>query len=477
MDLHVRRESTGGDIGVGVARHRHEPIELLARERGFGGMRKARTESLARVGGQRELGHQQKATADITERPVHLAGIILEHSIGQHLFQHPDEHGIGVARFDRDQSQHTRPDFADDIAVDRDAGFPDTLQQADHAPIPDPETTVTYKGLNRGRTRFPSPGRSRIIALPMSASSSPLPPVSPVLKVRMTRLLMSLASRLPLSWLHALGACVGRLMAVLNTREARVARRNFDLLGAALDLPDRETFVREVMCETGRNLTELARIWGAAPDRALSLIVEVNGQHLFEAARAQGKGLIVAAPHLGCWELLNLWLCRQGPMALLYRQPQHAEWEPLLTLARGQLGATQIRADAGGVRELLRVLKAGFCVGILPDQRAKGGEGVIAPFFGQPVRSMTLLSRIVQRTQVPVVFGFCERLPHGRGYRLHFLPADPAIAEADHVQAVGALHRGLENCVRLAPLQYQWTYKRFSMQPEDPRCKVYDRMR
>jgi len=476
MDLHVRRESTGSDIGMGVARHQDKLLELLPSERRFGGMRKTRAQALARVGGKGELGHQQQATTDVSQRPVHLADIILEDSIGQHFFQHAAEDGIGITRLDRDQSQHATPDFADDCTIDRHAGFPDALKQADHAPIPDPGTTAMDKRLNRGRTCFPSPGRSRIIALPMSASSSP-PPGSPVLKVRMTRLLMSLASRLPLSWLHALGAFVGRLMALLNTREARVARRNFDLLGGALDLPDRETFVRAVMGETGRNLTELARIWGATPDRALSLIVEVKGLQTFEAARAQGKGLIVAAPHLGCWELLNLWLCRQGPMALLYRQPQHAEWEPLLTLARGQLGATQIRADAVGVRELLRVLKAGFCVGILPDQRAKGGEGVVAPFFGLPVRSMTLLSRIAQRTHVPVVFAFCERLPCGRGFRLHFLPADPGIADADHVQAVAALHRGLEDCVRLAPLQYQWTYKRFSMQPEDPHCKVYDRMR
>jgi KDO2-lipid IV(A) lauroyltransferase len=314
-----------------------------------------------------------------------------------------------------------------------------------------------------------------MIALPMSASSSPNPPIA--LKVRLVLLLLRLGSVVPLGWLHALGAGLGRLMGWVNTREARVARRNAELVGDSLAIPDREHFVRTVMAETGKNLLELARIWGADPERALATIVEIRGLDHFAAARGLGRGLIVAAPHLGCWELLNLWLCRQGPTAILYRQPQHAEWEPLLTRSRGKLQATQIRADAGGVRELLRVLKAGSCVGILPDQRAKGGEGVVAPFFGHPVRSMTLLSRVAARTGVPVVFGFCERLPGGRGFRLHFLPADPDIASTDHGAAVAALHRGLEACVRLAPLQYQWTYKRFSMQPEDPHCAVYDRLR
>ncbi|MCC6561456.1 MAG: lipid A biosynthesis acyltransferase, partial [Xanthomonadales bacterium] len=82
-----------------------------------------------------------------------------------------------------------------------------------------------------------------------------------------------------------------------------------------------------------------------------------------------------------------------------------------------------------------------------------------------PCKSMTLLSRLAEKTGAPVVFGFARRLPGGRGFDLHFLPADAAIASTDRVTAVTALHRGIEACVRLAPTQYQWTYKRYSAQP------------
>lgn len=307
----------------------------------------------------------------------------------------------------------------------------------------------------------------------MSAPSSPSPNPPIAFKVRLTLWLLRLASVLPLSWLHALGALAGRMLTLANTREAKVARRNFQLVQEPLRLSDQEAFVRGVMAETGKNLTELALIWGGSPERALARIVEVVGLEHFQTAKARGKGLIVAAPHLGCWELLNLWLCKQGPTAILYRQPQHPEWEPLLTVSRGKLGAQQIRAEASGVRELLRVLKAGYCAGILPDQRAMGGEGEVAPFLGQPVRSMTLLSRLASRTDSAVVFGFCERLPKGRGFRLHFLPAEPDILSADHALAVAALHRGLEACVARAPWQYQWTYKRFSLKTDTQKCAVY----
>jgi Kdo2-lipid IVA lauroyltransferase/acyltransferase len=295
------------------------------------------------------------------------------------------------------------------------------------------------------------------------------------LKVRALAWVLRVTSHLPLAWLHAVGSVVGRMVTLLRTREWRVTRRNHELVGEALGNTQRDVFVRDVLIETGKNLTELAAIWGATPERALALVRTVHGRAHLDVARAQGRGVIVAAPHLGCWELLNLWLCAQGPMALLYRVPQHAEWEALLLDARGKLGATQVRADAAGVRELLRCLRQGMTLGILPDQRAKGGEGEFAPFFGLPCKSMTLLSRLAEKTGAPVVFGFAERLPDGRGFDLHFLPADRGIASNDRVVAVAALHRGIEACVRMAPTQYQWTYKRYSAQPGVDGDQMYAR--
>ncbi|MDZ4812095.1 MAG: lipid A biosynthesis acyltransferase [Pseudomonadota bacterium] len=284
-------------------------------------------------------------------------------------------------------------------------------------------------------------------------------------RVRLTQTLMRVLGLLPLRALHVLGYAVGALLRLFNTREYLVARRNVDLCYAHLDARQRSAFVRDSLAQTAMGLTELPRVWGVAPHSALAQIKEIRGGELLRAAIARQRGVIVAAPHLGQWELLNLYLSTQGPMALLYRQPQHPAWEPLLLACRGVLGATQVRADAAGVRVLYRCLRHKMIVGVLPDQRPKGGEGEFAPFFGVPCKSMTLLSRLARKTDATVVFGFVERLSSGSGFCLHFLPAPEGIADEDLVLAVGALHQGLEHCVRVAPLQYQWTYKRFSIQP------------
>lgn len=272
---------------------------------------------------------------------------------------------------------------------------------------------------------------------------------------------LRLAGRLPLSWLHALGAFVGRMLWIRHGRARRITERNLSLVVTQESAETRHRLGRATMAETGKALLEIAKIWGNRPDRSLALIRDVRGVDLFDAALASGRGLIVAAPHLGCWELLNYWLASRTPLAILYRAPRNALIEPLLLKVRGAMPVEQVRAEGAGVRTLYKRLAAGGVVGILPDQRPRGGEGVMAPFFGVPASTMVLLPRLAQRTGATVLFSFVERLPNGAGYRLHFLPALDAIAQVDIDAACSALNRGVEACVQLAFTQYQWNYKRF----------------
>jgi KDO2-lipid IV(A) lauroyltransferase len=284
--------------------------------------------------------------------------------------------------------------------------------------------------------------------------------------VRLLRLALRLGALLPLRLLHALGGGIGHLAHWLGTREYRVAKRNVELCFPALDSPARQRFVHASLAHAGRGLTELAWLWGSSPGVPLGAIRAVHGREHLDAALARGRGVLLAAPHLGSWELLNLWLSAQAPLTILYRVPQRAEFEPLLVGARGALGAEAVRAEAAGVRLLFRRLKEGRMVGILPDQRPKGGEGVEVSFFGQPAVTMTLLCRLAHKTGAPVVFGFAQRLPRGGGFALHFLPAETAVGDADPARSAAAMNRGIEACVRLAPEQYQWTYKRFSFRAD-----------
>lgn len=285
--------------------------------------------------------------------------------------------------------------------------------------------------------------------------------------------LLRLAGHLPLRWLHGIGAAFGWLVwCVHGTPRAR-AQTSLSLALTQLSTEKRQALVRRSLVQSGKSLLEVAKIWSGDLAATLALVREVRGVELFDQALADSRGLIIAAPHLGCWELLNFWLCSRTPIAIVYRPPRQAALEPLLLKARGALAAEQVRAEGTGVRKLYKRLSAGGVVGILPDQQPKQGEGEFAPFFDTPALTIVLLSRLAQRTGAQVLFAFAERLPRGTGYCIHFLPAPDGIAAEDLPTAVIALNRGVENCVRLAPEQYQWTYKRYSIRPPGDTRKVY----
>ena len=302
----------------------------------------------------------------------------------------------------------------------------------------------------------------------MASRPDPAPSNAPRLSwpVALLHAFLRVVGLLPLAVVHALGAALGRLMWLSNGRARRIAERNLSLV-ITQDGAKRRQVARASLVETGKAIAEIAAIWGRSPERALKLVREVRGIELLEAACASGKGMIIAAPHLGCWEILNYWFAARGPLSIVYRPPRQSALEPLLIKVRGHLPVEQVRASGTGVRALYRRLQAGGTVGILPDQRPKQGEGVIAPFFGVPALTMVLLSRLARSTGARVLFSTAERLPHGAGYRLHILDAPPRIDDADLDIACAALNRGVEQCVAIAFEQYQWTYKRF---PEDARA-------
>lgn len=279
------------------------------------------------------------------------------------------------------------------------------------------------------------------------------------------------AARLPWPLLRALADGVARLWLAKDAREARVTRRNLELIRSDLPATAREQLVADVLRTTARQAFETLRLWTQPAARNLADIVEVHGEALFDVALSDGRGLIVAAPHMGNWELLNQWLAHKTPLAILYRPPESAVGEAFLRRVRANAGGEveQVRAEAAGVRTLLKRLQKGGVVGILPDQQPKAGEGEFAPFFGKQALTMTLLGRLAHRSGAAVLICWCQRLP-GSGrprFALHIEAVAEAVADADPKQAVAALNVAVEAVARRDFAQYQWTYKRYTLRPPD----------
>jgi len=285
------------------------------------------------------------------------------------------------------------------------------------------------------------------------------------MRVFLFKFIMGFFARLSLSWNHKLGAGLGWLMAKMNTRLYQTVVKNVLQCYPAEEAPVQQRFMRATIQETAKTITEMGPMWWWPQDRVLGLVVNVSGKAVLDRAMADGRGVILAAPHLGAWELIGLYCSAHYPMTSLYRPPRMAALDPIVRQARQRGGATLVPTDNHGVKKLLKALKKREMIAILPDQEPKKGTGMFAPFFNQPAYTMILLSRLAQKTQAAVIFSFAERLPNGAGYHVHFMAGDAEIADRDMAISVAAVNRGVERCIQQCPTQYQWSYKRFRLKP------------
>jgi KDO2-lipid IV(A) lauroyltransferase len=291
--------------------------------------------------------------------------------------------------------------------------------------------------------------------------------------------LVKLVSHIPFFMVRWFGYLLGTLFYWTPNRERRIARVNLELCFPEYSVQERERMLRRCLVENAQALLELPAIWRDDPDKWMRRVDAQDGTQKLRRHLDQGKGVIVAIPHLGNWELHAHYLSKVAPFTALYRPPRQQELEEIIRDGRSRTGARLVPTNAQGVKALFRALEAGKIVAILPDQQPKSREksaGVFAPFFGQPALTMVLLNRLARRTGAAVVFSFSERLPHGGGFRMHWIEAPEGIDHEDPEVAAAALNRGVEACVQICPEQYQWSYKRFEARPEGGRSR-YSRKR
>ncbi len=262
---------------------------------------------------------------------------------------------------------------------------------------------------------------------------------------------------MPLAWLHRLGAALGWLVYWASPTYANRLRENLFASGIGADEKERATLLREAIAETGKGAAELLAVWFGPYESVARMVVESEGWEAVEAARRRGKGIIILTPHLGCFEMVGLYVGERLPMTVLYRPPRKRWLEPYMNAGRSRVRSQLAPATLRGVRMLYRALSRGEAVGLLPDQAPGEGEGVWADFFGRPAYTMTLLRRLQAASGAALIMTIARRLPHGRGYRLHAraLPTE-AFDEA-------ALNRAVEEEVRRCPAQYLWAYNRYKV--------------
>jgi Kdo2-lipid IVA lauroyltransferase/acyltransferase len=275
-------------------------------------------------------------------------------------------------------------------------------------------------------------------------------------------------ARLSLRNSHALGLVLGWLGYALSGSYRR--RLNEQARWAGLTPGQR----REAVGSAGRMVAELPWLWLRPADQPLARLAQWQGAELIDEALAARRGLLLLTPHLGCFEVAaQAYVERFGSrtqLMVMYRPARQAWLRDVIEASRHRPGLATVSASLSGVRQMIRALRRGESVGLLPDQVPPEGMGVWAPFLGRPAYTMTLAHRLVQQTGALMLFIWAERLPRGQGYLMRVSPLtepmpsqalDDTDGSAWQAACAASINREMERLIRQCPGQYLWGYHRF----------------
>jgi len=284
------------------------------------------------------------------------------------------------------------------------------------------------------------------------------------LKIKISIAFIRLMSLFSLKMARKVGKTLGYCAYLANTRLYKTSLINLQLCFPEMSEQARKDLARLSLMHTGMTFAECGPVWLWPVEKVMREIQDIEGVDLLQNAREQGKGVIIIGPHHGNWELLGVYLNALGKCSMLYQAPKHKDLDALIYAARTRGEAKVYPANNKGVVALLGALKQGEMVGILPDQIPIPGGGEFAPFFGNAAYTMTLISRLTQKTGAKALLVYAKRTE--KGFNIVIKEPSSGIYAEHMSNSLLGLNKTVEDAVKDAPEQYQWEYKRFRYQPD-----------
>lgn len=270
----------------------------------------------------------------------------------------------------------------------------------------------------------------------------------------------------PLSVIYLWSWIVGVLAYIFKNNQRHIADVNLKIAYPQMPERERKRLIRRVLVETVKTILESIKFWQMEAAGLTALVKRIEGWEILERAMQEQKAVILLVPHLGNWELVNLYASQIYPITGLYRTQKAAWLDDLMYRGRGKFGAHALTADTNSVRGLMKAIKQNHIIFILPDQNPGKGSGVFADFYHFPALTPVLPVRLAARTDAKVLFAYCERLPYAQGFCLRIKEASSALAQEDTESACAAMNRELERLIDRSPEQYWWGYSRYRHRPE-----------
>lgn len=277
--------------------------------------------------------------------------------------------------------------------------------------------------------------------------------------------IIRLVSFLPLPAAHGLGRMIGLGMWFSGGSTSKVANRNLQICFPNENQEQRDLKAKNSLIALGKTYAEMGMSWMWPIPKVYKLITQVEGMEYLQQALKDKNGIILIAPHLGNWEILNHFFRQHLFMTVMYKPTKIPTLNKFIYETRKRVDVGLVPADKDGVHALFKLLDDKGVIAVLPDQEPSRKSGVFAPFFGQTALTGNLIGDLARQTPAYLLCCYAKRLDDGN-YGVVLKPASENIRNKDLVESATALNQSIEDCILDCPEQYQWGYKRFRRQPD-----------
>lgn len=242
----------------------------------------------------------------------------------------------------------------------------------------------------------------------------------------------------------------------LGPRTSKQQRIKRNLIIAFPDIGDHqlEMLAREIWGNFGSVLAEYPHLRKFA-DRRVSTVIKMEIDTEVRPIVEDRKPAVYITAHLANWELAASAIAGTGvPLSVVYAPQTNPLLDRMLQSQR-RLPGCRFIGKHNAVRWLVREIRAGRSVGLLPDQRMDSGKSL--PFFGLTTPSPTTPAWLALKTGCPLIPVQIERIGDAR-YRAVFhkplLVAGEAGDDENILQVTAAINRLFEGWIRHRPDQW-----------------------
>lgn len=209
-------------------------------------------------------------------------------------------------------------------------------------------------------------------------------------------------------------------------------------------------------------------------DEKKAKFVRLEGLEHLNAAREQGKGILLLAGHFGNWEVSTVAGMSQFKQyrGLLHfiRRPLKPQWFNDLVMRRFQKAGFGTLEKTGSLDDILALLEDNRIVVSIFDQFTVRKYGIQSEFFGHPAHTFKSLAVLAQFTGAPVIPSSSWREPDGT-HVLLFEPPVEVVTEGRTKDILAKntkrFNEALERIILRHPEQWIWMHKRWKQVREE----------